>query len=186
MAIGSGCSKEDQTVQISKNVFVTNFPDHIRARDLWGLCKEYGSVVDVYIPFKKSKAGKRFAFIRFIKVNNLERLIENLCTIWIGSYRLHANMVRFQREPKQKTSSYNNDLHSENDRLPNVTYSGNIRGSFASILKEGTQKQSVPTPSQPALVLHDACLKERDFSNSLMGQVKEVNAIPNLYITLSE
>ncbi|GKD02748.1 hypothetical protein Tco_1177722 [Tanacetum coccineum] len=77
-------------------------------------------------------------------------------------------------------------VSSRNDRLPNVTYSGNIRGSFASILKEGTQKQSVPNPSQPALVLDDACLKERDFSNSLMGQVKEVNAIPNLYITLFE
>ncbi|GJV57301.1 RNA-directed DNA polymerase, eukaryota [Tanacetum coccineum] len=67
----------------------------------------------------------------------------------IGSYHLHANMVHFQREPKQKTSSYNNDLHSGNDRLPNVTYSGNIR--------------------------------EHDFSNSLMGQVKEVAAIPYLY-----
>nr|GEZ48372.1 RNA-directed DNA polymerase, eukaryota [Tanacetum cinerariifolium] len=84
-----------------------------------GICKEYGSVVDVYIPFKKSKAG-------------------------------------------------------------------NIRGSFAYVLKEGAQKQSVPTPSQPALVLDDSCLKERDFSSSLMGQVKEVTAIPNLYTILSE
>ncbi|GKD51791.1 RNA-directed DNA polymerase, eukaryota, partial [Tanacetum coccineum] len=50
----------------------------------------------------------------------------------------------------------------------------------------GTQKQSIPTPSQPALVLDDSCLKERDFSNSLMGQVKEVTAIPNLYTILSE
>ncbi|GJZ11004.1 hypothetical protein Tco_0545763 [Tanacetum coccineum] len=57
---------------------------------------------------------------------------------------------------------------------------------FASILTEGTHKQSIPTPSQPALVLDDLCLKECDFSNSLMGQVKEVAAIPNLYTILSE
>ncbi|GJZ73242.1 hypothetical protein Tco_0637388 [Tanacetum coccineum] len=82
-------------------------------------------------------------------------------------------MVRFQREPKHKTSSYNSDLHSGNDRLPNVTHSRNIIGSFASILKEGTQKQSIPTPSQPALVLDDSCLKERDFSNSLIGLDEE-------------
>nr|GEX21035.1 RNA-directed DNA polymerase, eukaryota [Tanacetum cinerariifolium] len=186
MAIGSGRSKEDQTIQISKTVFVTSFPRHIRARDLWGICKEYVLVVDVYIPFKKSKAGKHFALVCFIKVNNLEHLIENLCTIWIGSYHLHANMVHFQKEPIQKASSYYNDLHSENGRLPNVTYSGNIRGSFASILKEGVQKQLVPTPSQPTLVLDDSCLKEHDFSNSLIGQVKEVTAIPNLYTILSD
>nr|GEZ39201.1 RNA-directed DNA polymerase, eukaryota [Tanacetum cinerariifolium] len=38
-------------------------------------------------------------------------------------------MVRFQREPKQKALSYNNDLHSGNGRLPNATYSGNIIGN---------------------------------------------------------
>ncbi|GJR19463.1 nucleotide-binding alpha-beta plait domain-containing protein [Tanacetum coccineum] len=51
-----GCfkSKEDQIQQLSKIVYVTNFPNHIRAQDLWNVCKDYGSVVDVYIPFKKS------------------------------------------------------------------------------------------------------------------------------------
>ncbi|GJW51802.1 RNA-directed DNA polymerase, eukaryota [Tanacetum coccineum] len=36
-------------------------------RDLWKVCNDYGTVVDVFIPNKKSKAGKRFAFVRFIK-----------------------------------------------------------------------------------------------------------------------
>nr|GFB37170.1 hypothetical protein [Tanacetum cinerariifolium] len=49
-------SKEDLIQKISKSIFVTNFPDHISARDLWGTCKAYGTVVDVYIPYKKSKA----------------------------------------------------------------------------------------------------------------------------------
>nr|GEV72269.1 RNA-directed DNA polymerase, eukaryota [Tanacetum cinerariifolium] len=106
-------SNADLTQKISKSVFITNFSDHIRARDLWIVCKKYGSVVDVYIPFKKSKIGKRFAFVRFIKVSNLDLLIENLCTIWIRSFHLHANSVRFQREAKPRLSSSNNDKRSE-------------------------------------------------------------------------
>ncbi|GJS42967.1 RNA-directed DNA polymerase, eukaryota, partial [Tanacetum coccineum] len=51
-------SKEDLTQKISTSVFVTNFPDHYTARDLWNVCLAYGKVIDVYIPFKKSKAGK--------------------------------------------------------------------------------------------------------------------------------
>ncbi|GKA03802.1 RNA-directed DNA polymerase, eukaryota [Tanacetum coccineum] len=51
-------SKEDQTGKISKSIFVTNFPDYIRARDLWNVCNGYGSVVDVYIPSKRSKVVK--------------------------------------------------------------------------------------------------------------------------------
>nr|GEV47970.1 RNA-directed DNA polymerase, eukaryota [Tanacetum cinerariifolium] len=36
-------------------------------KDLLKVCNEYGTVVDIFIPNKKSKAGKRFAFVRFIK-----------------------------------------------------------------------------------------------------------------------
>nr|GEY43500.1 RNA-directed DNA polymerase, eukaryota, reverse transcriptase zinc-binding domain protein [Tanacetum cinerariifolium] len=60
-------SKADQTVRISKSIFVSNFPDGCTAKDLWKVCNDYGTVVDVFIPNKKSKAGKRFSFVRFIK-----------------------------------------------------------------------------------------------------------------------
>ncbi|GJX65565.1 RNA-directed DNA polymerase, eukaryota, nucleotide-binding alpha-beta plait domain protein, partial [Tanacetum coccineum] len=90
-------SKEDKISKISRSVFVTNFLDGCTARDLWNVCNDYGTVVDVFIPFKKSKIGKRFAFVRFIKVSNFDRLIVNLCTIWIGRHHLHANAARFER-----------------------------------------------------------------------------------------
>ncbi|GKC60388.1 RNA-directed DNA polymerase, eukaryota, nucleotide-binding alpha-beta plait domain protein [Tanacetum coccineum] len=179
-------SKEDQINNISKSVFVTNFPDHIHDRDLWGLCKVYGSVVDVYILFKKSKAGKRFAFIRFIRISNMEHLIENLCTIWIGSFHLYANMVRFNREPKQNGSFSKNTTIHKNSKVPGSfsTDVGKPSGSFASILNNGGSQQ--PRDSSLALVLDDTCLKEYAFSNSLMCQVKDVTVIPNLYIILAE
>ncbi|GKA50752.1 RNA-directed DNA polymerase, eukaryota, nucleotide-binding alpha-beta plait domain protein [Tanacetum coccineum] len=150
--------KEDQTSKISKSVFGTNFPDHIRAQDLWNVCNEYSSVVDAYIPSKRSKTGKRYAFILFIKVFNLERLIENLNTIWIGSYHLHANKVLFER--KQNSKDQINDNHP------------------------GIIKTHAPTAIHP--VLDDSCTKEHDFIMSLMGKVNEVSAIPNLYIVISK
>nr|GEZ16607.1 RNA-directed DNA polymerase, eukaryota [Tanacetum cinerariifolium]GEZ18937.1 RNA-directed DNA polymerase, eukaryota [Tanacetum cinerariifolium] len=67
--------------------------------DLWKVCQTYGTVVDVYIPNRRSKAGKRFAFVRFIRVDNVVRLVGNLCTLWIGRMHLRANVVRFERSP---------------------------------------------------------------------------------------
>nr|GEX21787.1 zinc finger, CCHC-type [Tanacetum cinerariifolium] len=64
----------------------------------------YGTVVDVFIPLKKSKVGKRFAFVRFVKVHNLVRLVENLCTIWIGRHHLFANQVRYERPQKNHSN----------------------------------------------------------------------------------
>nr|GEV37249.1 hypothetical protein [Tanacetum cinerariifolium] len=60
-------SNADDVSKVAKSVFVTNFPESVLAQDLWKSCSVYGKVVDVFIPSKKSKAGKRFAFVRFIK-----------------------------------------------------------------------------------------------------------------------
>ncbi|GJY46578.1 RNA-directed DNA polymerase, eukaryota [Tanacetum coccineum] len=43
----------------------------------WNACKQYGYVVDAFIPNRRSKAGKRFGFVHFIKVFDVERLLVN-------------------------------------------------------------------------------------------------------------
>ncbi|GKB80016.1 nucleotide-binding alpha-beta plait domain-containing protein [Tanacetum coccineum] len=53
-------SKEDDVHKISTSVFITNFPDMFSAKDLFNTCKQYGHVVDAYIPIKRTKARKRF------------------------------------------------------------------------------------------------------------------------------
>ncbi|GJU35734.1 RNA-directed DNA polymerase, eukaryota [Tanacetum coccineum] len=69
-------SNEDQAVRISKSIFVTNFPDNLGSKELWKVCEG------------------------FIRVNDLDRLVGNLCTIWIGRFHLHANVARFERANK--------------------------------------------------------------------------------------
>nr|GEX18385.1 nucleotide-binding alpha-beta plait domain-containing protein [Tanacetum cinerariifolium] len=83
--MGSQRSKEDEVSKISTSVFVTNFPDQFNAKELWNTCKQYRFVVNAFIPTRRSKAGKRFGFVRFINVFDGEHLVNNLCTIWIGS-----------------------------------------------------------------------------------------------------
>nr|GFA59043.1 hypothetical protein [Tanacetum cinerariifolium] len=70
-------SKEDDVQKISLSVFVTNFPEQFSAKDLWNTCKVYGHVVDTYILDRRSKIGKRFGFVRFINIFNMERLGKN-------------------------------------------------------------------------------------------------------------
>nr|GEW85579.1 RNA-directed DNA polymerase, eukaryota, reverse transcriptase zinc-binding domain protein [Tanacetum cinerariifolium] len=72
--MGSQRSKEDEVQKISTSAFVTNFPDQFTAKELWNTCKQYGYVVDAFIPNRRSKAGKMFGFVRFIKVFDAERL----------------------------------------------------------------------------------------------------------------
>ncbi|GJV01598.1 RNA-directed DNA polymerase, eukaryota [Tanacetum coccineum] len=130
-------SKEDQTQKISKSVFVTNFPDHFSARDLWNV------------------------------------------------FRLHANVVRFHRESKPT------DFQPNKVPNPNMTYvasdknMGTKNRSFASVLNVGSSIPSKATETSPAIGLDDDCLIKRDYSCSLTGKIKDINALPNLYEILS-
>ncbi|GJW24719.1 RNA-directed DNA polymerase, eukaryota [Tanacetum coccineum] len=188
-------SNEELTQKISHSIFVTNFPDSVNSRDLWRECSVYGTVVDVFIPSKKSKAGKRFAFVRFIKVFNLDRLVKNLCTLWIGRYHLFANQVRFDRphKPSSKKSYFpplNGTIrvpgHGDNSLGPKQN--NGFAGSYVSAVNWASPPVypgSLISPS-PALVLDDACTIERDFSKCAMGRVKDFNSISNLQTILAD
>ncbi|GKB95523.1 RNA-directed DNA polymerase, eukaryota, nucleotide-binding alpha-beta plait domain protein [Tanacetum coccineum] len=168
-------SNADHTRLISKSIFITIFPDSTTSKDLWNLCQPHGTVVDVFIPNRKSKSGKRFAFIRFIKVDNIDRLVGNLCTLWIGRFHLHANVVRFDRPPKYASRS----SHPVNPKPAN--HVSPVATSFVSAVKGN----SSPFVSKPALVLDESCLVTRDLGYFVMGEVLQFSSINNLRVILS-
>ncbi|GJZ17260.1 hypothetical protein Tco_0553383 [Tanacetum coccineum] len=49
----------------------------------------------------------------------------------------------------------------------------------------GTINPNIVTEPSPVIVLDDSCIIERDFSCSLMGKIKDINALSNLYIILA-
>ncbi|GJX71178.1 RNA-directed DNA polymerase, eukaryota [Tanacetum coccineum] len=187
--MGDRRSKEDDLQKISTSIFVTNFPEQSNAKELWSICKQYGNVIDAFIPNRRSKIGKRFGFIRFIKVTDVDRLVNNLCTIWIGSFKLHANVARFNRLPSNKGS------HDVNPnvkvRIPPVDTSnrGGINGAYNSYIqafKTGSSPQAVGEDSKPSMVLDHSCFNDFDFNLSLVGKLIEFDSLPNIKKLLEE
>ncbi|GJX54883.1 RNA-directed DNA polymerase, eukaryota [Tanacetum coccineum] len=187
--MGSQRTKEEDVRKISTSVFITNFPDSFSAKDLFKTFSQYRNVVDSYIPNKRSKTGKRFGFVHFLKVLNVERLLSNLCTLWVGRYRLHANTVRFQRTPMNKNNAHVTKKYEENKSNLNdhniVKGVKDFSNSYINVVKGGTQSMNVEC-SQPALVLDDSCFQNQDFSLSLIGKLKEFDSLPNLKKILEE
>nr|GEZ07401.1 RNA-directed DNA polymerase, eukaryota, nucleotide-binding alpha-beta plait domain protein [Tanacetum cinerariifolium] len=170
-------SKYNQTSKISKSIFIYNLPPDCSNRDLWNVCNDYGTVVDVFIPNKKSKSGKRFAFVRFIKVPNLDRLVENLNTIWMGCFHLLANSARYERSQalsthKEKTVPA---VQAPVVRQPNIQ---NLGGS--KVVTSNT-----PYLLKLTLVLDDSCLVVRDLENSVIGEVLQLSSLNNLQVLLA-
>ncbi|GJY63038.1 RNA-directed DNA polymerase, eukaryota, nucleotide-binding alpha-beta plait domain protein [Tanacetum coccineum] len=128
-------SNEDLTQKISHLIFVTNFPDSV---------------------------GKRFAFVRFIKVINLDRLVENLCTLWIGSHHLFANHVRFDRPPKPLVTKADfpplNEAHKPHGIGINQFGSQKVNGPAGSFVSAVNGVANPLISPSPALVLDDGVI----------------------------
>ncbi|GJZ26120.1 nucleotide-binding alpha-beta plait domain-containing protein [Tanacetum coccineum] len=151
--MGTYRSKEDDVAKISTTVYVTNFPESLSAKELFNSCKVYGHVVDSFIPTKRAKNGKRFGFVRFINVFSEERLVNNLCTVWIERYKLHANISRFYK---------NNVTGTKED----------AKGDGGSMNNDGqTEDEDVEKP--PAIVLDDNGLIEIN-----IGKGEKIEGIP--------
>ncbi|GJS32479.1 putative RNA-directed DNA polymerase [Tanacetum coccineum] len=116
-------------------------------------------------------------WVRWLLIGNLEgslkfsiidRLIENLKTIWIGRFHLSANLARFERP---KASTFQNEKP-----VP----SGNVTGFKQSIVQnQGGPKESYSSILKPSLVLDDSCLVNRDLTNAF-GASSPISSINNL------
>ena len=179
-------SKEDDVQKVSTSIFVTNFPEYTRANDLWKVCKQYGNVVDAYIPNRRTIAGKRFGFVRFIKIFDVDRLVKNLCTLWIGNHRLHANVARFSRNSGRNSG---NQAHHNGDATKRSNMPGHDNGkgvnvkSYASVVL-GQCNVKDTAVSDPVLVLDDSCVNHEEFPLCLNGKVKEFGVLANLKVLL--
>nr|GFA02871.1 nucleotide-binding alpha-beta plait domain-containing protein [Tanacetum cinerariifolium] len=192
--MGSYRSKEDDVARISTSIYVTNFPDSFSAKDLFHLCKQYGHVVDSFIPIKRSKKGKRFGFVRFINIFNKERLVNNLCTVWSGRFKLQANIARFQRTPVNGNMNFTKDeggfmgknsYMNKEDNGNSVAKEPTGRGyTYVQVVKGDVKTGGRETELIPVVFLDDECLMSNDFSISLLGRVKEFASLANLKVAL--
>nr|GFA20834.1 RNA-directed DNA polymerase, eukaryota, reverse transcriptase zinc-binding domain protein [Tanacetum cinerariifolium] len=192
--------------KIASFFYIKNFPDCVDAKRLWVECQSYERIVDAFIANKRSKAGKRFGFVRFLGVKNKEQLVRSLASIWIGSYHLFTSVARFNRQEKNEVFSKNNEDKTTNSipsqKIDHVgssqnkkSYASSLNGDRDSKVKKqvtavkGNTLSNVPLTLSLitlALVLDNSCVSVRDLSRHVMGRVKDLNSIPNLRTLLNK
>ncbi|GJY85006.1 RNA-directed DNA polymerase, eukaryota [Tanacetum coccineum] len=169
---------------LSETVYITNFPTSLGSKDLWKTCSEHGTVADVYIARKLSKIGRRFAFVRFLKVKNTGSLIDDLNKIWIGTYHLFAAMARFGRKPNDASIPTQKPIHPQKQTKPIPTPSHvNSNRSYASALNGKSSQNQVP---KETVILKSVTLDASDLieicemRNVILVKARDVHLILNI------
>lgn len=79
------------------SVFFSKIPDRIKAVDIFNLFGCIGDILEVVIPPRRNKMGKRFDFARFKVGEDVRLLAVKLDNIIIDGKKIHANLPRFNR-----------------------------------------------------------------------------------------
>ncbi|PWA76520.1 reverse transcriptase domain, Reverse transcriptase zinc-binding domain protein [Artemisia annua] len=190
-------SSVDDLAKISHTVYVSNFPSHLTMRELWNICGEKGTLVDVFIAKHKNKLGQMFAFCRFIKVVDMDTLINSLSNVWIGKLRLHANVARFERKvynPSQvaeKVFGNSSYVGTKAENVPQVVKSNgtgsysNKASSYANVAKSSTSGGGKATNSDQEVKGSIGTLitlsqdNSNDYPLALLGCYNDFRSIAN-------
>nr|GEU86660.1 nucleotide-binding alpha-beta plait domain-containing protein [Tanacetum cinerariifolium] len=175
--MGDRRSKEDDLQKIPISIFATNFPEQTNVKELWSIYKKYGNVIDAFIPSRRSKFGKCFGVVRFIKVSDVDLLVNNLCTIWIGTFKLYANVTRFNRLLLNKGSQHADPTVKV--RIPSVETINRggaygISNLYIQAFKTGTSSKTVMEDSKPSMVLDHSCYNNFDSILSFARQTYRI------------
>jgi RNA recognition motif-containing protein len=133
--------------------FFTNFPDDVKAVDLWPKFARFGRVGEVFIPAKVDKQGKSFGFVKFREVRDATELLRCISNIWIDSFKLRINLSKFHR----KTDPASREERKETVGLVEANRAGrNTDGrSFKSALlaeEVDGQRREVATKVTPEVI----------------------------------
>lgn len=89
-----------------KNAIITfffhNFPEGCSEERLRRKFEEAGKVLDLFIPTKRDKSGKRFGFVRYAIAGEEGSLLTKLNNIWIDSYVIRVSCPRFERPTESR------------------------------------------------------------------------------------
>ncbi|XP_058776480.1 uncharacterized protein LOC131650787 [Vicia villosa] len=77
--------------------FFTSFPDKLGAKDLVRVFGDYGRVDEVVILARRNKQGRKFGFVRFFEVSDVDMLALKLDKIFLGKQNLFVNLPRYHR-----------------------------------------------------------------------------------------
>lgn len=91
-------------------------------------------MVDVFLPAKRNKEGKRFAFVRFAKRVNMNDTLVMVNGLWIGNHKIIANIARFDR------TYADSKVKEEKNRVFAADRGKNIVGvSYVQVVKKNNE-----------------------------------------------
>ena len=139
-------------------------------------------VTEVFISRRLNKWGRRFGFVRFFEVRNVESLERELDSLFVGNMKLHVNVLRYRRhqlEPVKEEMREMRVTHLEKQRdirkQKEIWVEKKRNRSYADIVKGEVQQKKWKGPTFKS---HSHTMPW--MVNNVVGQFEEVLDVDQL------
>jgi hypothetical protein len=112
--------KGDGSVSLT-TFFFTDFPTSFGAKAMFNAFHYYGDILEVVIPAKRDRRGRRFGFARFKNVMDAQGFESELANLTIGRDKISVNLSRYHRHEgsrvdRKEGQKKRDDQHREGGR----------------------------------------------------------------------
>lgn len=172
--------------RMSMSFYITNFPHKITSKEIYNRCMEFGVVSDAFVSNRLSKAGKRFGFVRFIKVGNADKLLNDLRSIWFGNFKLFADIEKYGRKIHKAENSAKQDVDVNENKTPPVKVTSQNGKSYAEALSPNSGNHSFVSSSCRVVKLSNESTSLDINERSVLVKVTLPEHIPYARVWLNE
>jgi hypothetical protein len=148
--------------------FFTDFPSTFGAKAMFNTFNYYGHIIEVVIPAKRDKGGKRFGFARFDQVLDARRFEQALDKILVGRDKISVNLSRYQRIVSTKDREFRGSGRSKEE-----DYSRHEE-------RHGFVRKTHPLHHEDVTVKHPRKGEESSYAN-MVKKGKDVTTAKNLH-----
>ncbi|KAJ4822701.1 hypothetical protein Tsubulata_044696 [Turnera subulata] len=124
------------------STYVENLPDRWIPTDIHLVLSKFGEVIDVYLPVKRAKNGKRFGFVRFKGCHDAKRLLESISSVVADNGNLCAQLARERKQERASTRQPSQLLRNKTVPVRRADAFTSQRKTYADTLKA--------TPTDPS------------------------------------
>ena len=82
--------------------YFTRFPEDATAEELWYHLKQTRDVREVFIPRKRNRQGRRYGFVRFKGVRDIQQIQKKLDSMIFGGMKMYVNVPKYGRAKKEE------------------------------------------------------------------------------------
>ncbi|KAJ4833498.1 hypothetical protein Tsubulata_007991 [Turnera subulata] len=150
------------------NVYCENLPISWTTSDILSTLSTYGEIVDIYIPSKKSKSGKRFGFTRFKKGFGQKRILETISTVPVRKGFLRASWA------KKKATGADDPQHQKQHPISNNRVV--LGKSFAQSIRGPAESKEIRNPLGSSSLLFNPLIETLNWLSSCAFGILSIHA----------